>query len=123
MRVEGAADGVAAEPPADWACGTRRYVANRRLAGHVRAVACAFPVLQKAPGRVAENAVVVVSCWKPADMVEAQRIAGLFEPLVRSVVIVPFDNALKAGRIRFDAMQPNTQRAWLAAAAAVGRGL
>ena len=24
---------------------------------------------------------------------------------------------------RFDAMQPNTQRAWLAAAAAVGRGL
>lgn len=73
--------------------------------------------------RLAENAVVVVSCWKPADMVEAQRIAGLFEPLVRSVVIVPFDNALKAGRIRFDAMQPNTQRAWLAAAAAVGRGL
>lgn len=73
--------------------------------------------------RLAENAVVVVSCWKPADMVEAQRIAGLFEPLVRSVVIVPFDNALKAGRIRFDAMHPTTQRAWLAAAAAVGRGL
>ena len=73
--------------------------------------------------RLAEIAVVVVSCWKPADMVEAQRIAGLFEPLVRSVVIVPFDNALKAGRIRFDAMHPTTQRAWLAAAAAVGRGL
>lgn len=73
--------------------------------------------------RLAEKAVVVVSCWKPSDMVEAQRIAGLFEPLVRSVVIVPFDNALKAGRIRFDAMHPTTQRAWLAAAAAVGRGL
>lgn len=73
--------------------------------------------------RLAENAVVVVSCWKPEDTAEAQRIAGLFEPLVRSVVIVPFDSALKAGRIRFDAMRPATQRAWLAAAAAVGRGL
>ena len=39
--------------------------ANRRLAGHVRAVACAFPVLQKAPGRVAENAVVVGNPIRP----------------------------------------------------------
>lgn len=73
--------------------------------------------------RLAENAVVVVSCWKSDDMAEAQRISALFEPLVRSVVIIPFDSALKAGRIRYDAMRPATQRAWLAAAAAVGRGL
>lgn len=73
--------------------------------------------------RLAQNAVVIVSCWKADDMAEAQRIAGLFEPLVRAVVIIPFDSALKAGRIRFDAMRPATQRAWLAAAAAVGRGL
>ena len=33
--------------------------ANRRLASHVRAVACAFPSLQKAPPKVAQNAVVV----------------------------------------------------------------
>jgi len=72
---------------------------------------------------LAEKAVVVVSCPKPDDMAEAQRIAGLFEPLVRAAVIIPFDPALKAGRIRFDAMRPGTQRAWLAAAAAVGRGL
>lgn len=39
--------------------------ANRRLAGHVRAVACAFPVLQKAPARVAENAVVVGNPIRP----------------------------------------------------------
>lgn len=39
--------------------------ANRRLAGHVRAVACAFPVLQKAPGSVAENAVVVGNPIRP----------------------------------------------------------
>jgi UDP-N-acetylglucosamine--N-acetylmuramyl-(pentapeptide) pyrophosphoryl-undecaprenol N-acetylglucosamine transferase len=39
--------------------------ANRRLAGHVNAVACAFPVLLKAPGRVAENAVVVGNPVRP----------------------------------------------------------
>ena len=39
--------------------------ANRRLASHVNAVACAFPVLQKAPGRVAENAVVVGNPVRP----------------------------------------------------------
>ncbi|MDX5330258.1 MAG: glycosyltransferase, partial [Caulobacteraceae bacterium] len=33
--------------------------ANRRLASHVRAVACAFPSLQKAPPKVAAKAVVV----------------------------------------------------------------
>lgn len=39
--------------------------ANRRLASHVRAVACAFPVLQKAPGSVAERAVVVGNPVRP----------------------------------------------------------
>lgn len=39
--------------------------ANRRLASHVRAVACAFPVLQKAPGRVAEHAIVVGNPVRP----------------------------------------------------------
>lgn len=39
--------------------------ANRQLASHVRSVACAFPVLQKAPGRVAENAVVVGNPVRP----------------------------------------------------------
>lgn len=39
--------------------------ANRKLAGHVRAVACAFPVLQKAPEKVASNAVVVGNPVRP----------------------------------------------------------
>lgn len=39
--------------------------ANRQLASHVRAVACAFPVLLKAPGKVAENAVVVGNPVRP----------------------------------------------------------
>lgn len=39
--------------------------ANRRLASHVKQVACAFPVLQKAPAKVAANAVVVGNPIRP----------------------------------------------------------
>jgi len=39
--------------------------ANRLMARHVRAVACAFPLLQKAPGQVAQNAVVVGNPVRP----------------------------------------------------------
>ncbi|MCB8043694.1 chromosome partitioning protein ParA [Microbacterium oxydans] len=73
--------------------------------------------------QLAANAVVIISQWKPEDRAEAQRIAELFTPLVRAVVTVPYDPALKAGRIRYTALKPATQRAWLAAAAAVARGL
>jgi UDP-N-acetylglucosamine--N-acetylmuramyl-(pentapeptide) pyrophosphoryl-undecaprenol N-acetylglucosamine transferase len=51
--------------------------ANRRLAAHVRAVACAFPVLQKAPARVARDAVVVGNPVRP----EIRLLADLpYEP-------------------------------------------
>ena len=39
--------------------------ANRRLASHVRAVACAFPVLQKAPPRIQGKVVVVGNPVRP----------------------------------------------------------
>ena len=39
--------------------------ANRRLVSHVTAVACAFPVLQKAPPRIAQSAVVVGNPVRP----------------------------------------------------------
>jgi len=72
---------------------------------------------------LAENAVVIISQWKVEDGDEARRIADGFAPLVRRVVTVPYDPALKAGRIRHTALKPATQRAWLAAAAAVAQGL
>lgn len=53
---------------------------------------------------------------------EAQRIADGFEPFVRAVVRIPYDPALGNGPIRYEALQPDTQRAWLAAAAAVADG-
>jgi len=39
--------------------------ANRRLASHVRAVACAFPVLQKAPAKIQGKVVVVGNPVRP----------------------------------------------------------
>ncbi len=82
---------------------------------------------------LARNAVVIVSESTDAKRsmtgdalkrakAEAQRIADGFEPFVRTVVRIPYDPALVNGPIRYEALQPATQRAWLAAAAAVARG-
>ncbi|MFE4542426.1 MinD/ParA family protein [Arthrobacter sp. NPDC056727] len=82
---------------------------------------------------LARNAVVIVSESTDAKRSmsgdalkrakdEAQRIAEGFAPHVRAVVRIPYDPALVNGPIRYDALQPATQRAWLAAAAAVAKG-
>ncbi|BCW42719.1 hypothetical protein StoSoilB3_42540 (plasmid) [Arthrobacter sp. StoSoilB3] len=82
---------------------------------------------------LARNAVVIVSESTDAKRsmtgdalkrakAEAQRIADAFEPFVRAVVRIPYDPALVNGPIRYEALQPATQRAWLAAAAAVAKG-
>ncbi|MHC8609918.1 MinD/ParA family ATP-binding protein (plasmid) [Paenarthrobacter ureafaciens] len=83
---------------------------------------------------LARNAVVIVSESTDAKRSmsgdalkrakdEARRIADGFAPHVRAVVRIPYDPALVNGPIRYDALQPATQRAWLAAAAAVAKGL
>lgn len=83
---------------------------------------------------LARNAVVIVSESTDAKRSmsgdalkrakdEARRIAEGFAPHVRAVVRIPYDPALINGPIRYDALQPATQRAWLAAAAAVAKGL
>lgn len=82
---------------------------------------------------LARNAVVIVSESTDAKRSmsgdalkrakdEARRIADGFTPHVRAVVRIPYDPALVNGPIRYDALQPATQRAWLAAAAAVAQG-
>lgn len=73
--------------------------------------------------QLAANAVVIVSQWRANDHDRAQRIADQFAPFVRAVQIIPYDPALKARFVQYDALKPATRRAWLAAAAAVGRGL
>ncbi|MGK9148515.1 chromosome partitioning protein ParA [Plantibacter flavus] len=72
---------------------------------------------------LARNAVVIVSEAEAKDTAIANAYAEDFRPYVRDVVVVPFDPALKNGVIRHDALRSGTQRAWLAAAAAVSRGL
>ena len=72
---------------------------------------------------LAENAVVIVSQWQPGEAKMADQIAEGFRPYVRDVVTVPYDPALKTGRIVHDALSPVTRRAWLRATAAVARGL
>lgn len=73
--------------------------------------------------RLADGAVVVVGQSERAGIGAAQRIAAGFEGHVRAVEIIPFDDALKAGRIRYDALQSRTRDAWMRAAAAVADGL
>nr|AFK89216.1 hypothetical protein [Arthrobacter sp. J3.37] len=81
---------------------------------------------------LARNAVVIVSESTDAKRSmsgdalkrakdEARRIADGFAPHVRAVVRIPYDPALVNGPIRYDALHPATQRAWLAAAAAVAK--
>jgi MinD-like ATPase involved in chromosome partitioning or flagellar assembly len=81
---------------------------------------------------LARNAVVIVSESTDAKRSmsgdalkrakdEAQRIADGFARHVRAVVRIPYDPALVNGPIRYEALQPATQRAWLGAAAAVAK--
>jgi len=72
---------------------------------------------------LAHEAVVIISEVQPKESSLSQQIADQFRPYVREVVIVPFDPALKSGIIHHDALRSSTRRAWLAAAAAVARGL
>lgn len=74
--------------------------------------------------RLADNAVVIVSHGdvgersKPAT----QYVEG-FSRIARTVVTVPHDGALSSQWLRYDDLQPATQRAWLRAAAAIAEGL
>ena len=75
-------------------------------------------------GQLASNAVVIVSQANPnADKHTLDRVAGNYGNLAREVATIPFDPALVDGILRYGQLRPATQRAWLAAAAAVAKGL
>lgn len=71
---------------------------------------------------LAEGAVVIVS---QADREEAaaDAIAAGYDGLAREALTIPYDRALRAPWLRYSALQPATQRAYLRAAAAVSAGL
>ena len=74
--------------------------------------------------KLADESVVVVSqaeaTAKKSDMVDVVR---RFKPLAREVAAIPYDPAMVDGPLSYSALRPDTQRAWLAAGAAVARGL
>lgn len=71
-----------------------------------------------------EKAVVVVSqADAHAPKTDLERIKTGYAPLAREAVTIPYDPAMVDGQLTYDALRPATRRAWLAAAAAVARGL
>ena len=74
--------------------------------------------------RLAREAVAVISQADPkASRADMESVAKGYEALVRQAVQVPHDPALVDGQIFYESLRPATQRAWLAAAAAVAGGL
>ncbi|MFC3690453.1 ATPase [Aquipuribacter hungaricus] len=73
---------------------------------------------------LAANAVAVVTQAEPrATSAAVQRVVDGYRPLTRAAVRIPFDPAIVDGVLRYGSLRPTTQRAWLAAAAAVAGGL
>ena len=74
--------------------------------------------------QLADDAVVIVSQAEPsARREEAEKVRNGFAAIAREAVTIPFDPAMVDGVLRYDALRPTTQRAWLRAAAAVAQGL
>ncbi|MGL3808128.1 AAA family ATPase [Paeniglutamicibacter sp. R2-26] len=74
--------------------------------------------------RLAREAVAVISQADPkATRADLEHVANGYGALVRQAVQIPHDAALVDGQISYESLRPPTQRAWLAAAAAVANGL
>lgn len=102
-------------------------IATTTLEEHAEAGALLLEALRARGGKYAElseNAVVIVSqSDRNGTAAQAEEIASGFAQLARRAVTIPYDVALLKGRIRWSALKPATQGAWLAAAAAVADGL
>ncbi|MET4058665.1 cellulose biosynthesis protein BcsQ [Arthrobacter sp. UYP6] len=102
-------------------------IATTTVEEHAEAGALLLEALQERGGmfaHLAANAVVIVSqSDRNGTETQVQTVARGFEPLARATVTIPYDAALRKGQIRYGSLRPATQRAWLAAAAAVAEGL
>lgn len=73
---------------------------------------------------LAQRAIVVVNqANDKAPKNDAADVASGYSSLARQAVTIPHDPAMVDGILRYGALHKNTQRAWIAAAAAVARGL
>ena len=106
---------------------TQVVVATTTRDDHAEAGALLLEALERrnpASAALAAQAVVIVSRADPgAKSADLRRIIDGYRGLARDVVAIPHDPAMVGGRLLYSALRPATQRAWLAAAAAVARGL
>ena len=73
---------------------------------------------------LARRSVVVVTQADPkATAADVDQVVSGYRDLAREVVSIPFDREMVDGHLRLGALAPVTQTAWLAAGAAVARGL
>lgn len=69
-------------------------------------------------GRLADNAVTLLSCPTPGPSALLEDLRAHFRTRTRAVAVVPYDPALEPGSsIEYADLQPATKRAWLTAAA------
>jgi len=68
--------------------------------------------------QLAQDAVVIVSHPEQGATSQVQKVLDGFRELGVRVETIPFDAALKSGPLRFSSLRKDTQRAWIAAAAA-----
>ncbi|WP_309068113.1 AAA family ATPase [Microbacterium sp.] len=74
--------------------------------------------------KLVQQSVAVVSQADPhANAAEVQSVVDGYRELSREVAAIPYDPAMAGGYLHFNALRPATQRAWLAATAAIARGL
>lgn len=78
---------------------------------------------ERSAALAASAVVLVTQADRRASTRDVRRVVDGLRPLAREVHAVPFDPHLVDGQLRYDALRPATRRTWLAAAAAVGRGL
>ncbi|WP_261165374.1 AAA family ATPase [Microbacterium sp. Marseille-Q6965] len=102
-------------------------VATSSRAEHAEAGALLLEALAERDERSAalsRNAVAIVSqSDEKATASEIRRIEDGYSELVREVVRIPYDPGMGAAQLHYRVLRPDTQRAWLAAAAAIARGL
>ncbi|WP_238439522.1 MinD/ParA family ATP-binding protein [Microbacterium sp. JZ31] len=102
-------------------------IATTTRAEHAEAGALLLEALtdrDERSARLVRQSVAVVSQADPhASAAEVQSVVDGYRALSREVAAIPYDPAMAGGYLHFSALRPATQRAWLAATAAIARGL
>ena len=78
---------------------------------------------ERSAGLAASAVAVVSQAEEKASRAEVDRVANGYQAIARDVVTIPFDPAMVDGTLRYGSLRPTTRRAWLAAGAAIARGL